>query len=254
MDDRLFSRYAPLPLRPPLTPPFGASLLVSVLAHALVLALSEGPRQPPIAASAKPLRISLKLLPEGPSPQAAIPLAKPRAAPLPRRAGPRRLAIAPPPMRPATTRTEAPTPIVAEAAGSRKVASVDPAPQSVHSPAAVAAAPTSPARSAADDAASLAAYTRALSDAVAPHRQYPGIARIRGWQGTTLVEVHVGGAGKVVGTRISRSSGHEVLDRQAVAMIYRAEPLPVLPGLGEAEVLGERQVLVRLPIQFSLVD
>lgn len=145
-------------------------------------------------------------------------------------------------------------PLPSEAPVSRSAARMDDAPAmpaSPPTPIAVAAAASGPGPRA-DDEARLAAYTRALSEAVAPHKQYPGVARIRGWQGTTLVEVNVGAAGKVVAARVLRTSGYEVLDRQAVDMIYRAAPLPVLPVAADRPGAGE--ILVRLPIQFTLVN
>lgn len=245
MDDRPLARYAPLSNRRPLPLRFCGCVLASMLAHGLVLALTQGPLRPADALSAKPIRLSLKspLLAQQPASAAAAP----PAAPSTRQA--QRIAPSPPLL--ATRSSESPRISLPDTA-------IAPASEAPPGPVAVLSPPPAPAEivpprpapaSEADDLAMLAGYTRAVSDAVAPHKQYPAIARIRGWQGTTLVEVSVGPAGKVVATKISRTSGHEVLDRQAIEMIYRAEPLPVVP-----DRRGERQILVRLPIQFTLVD
>lgn len=44
---------------------------------------------------------------------------------------------------------------------------------------------------------------------------YPRLARERGYQGTTLLELDVSATGKVTGVKVARSSGHKLLDEAA---------------------------------------
>lgn len=100
-----------------------------------------------------------------------------------------------------------------------------------------------------NDAALLDEYSRRLSDIVARHKQYPAIARLRGWQGTTELEVEVGPNGQILATKIARSSGHEALDRQALEMLQKTGQLPPLPAGNR-----DRPVVLRLPVVFTLVN
>ncbi|MEW5708145.1 MAG: energy transducer TonB [Pseudomonadota bacterium] len=72
------------------------------------------------------------------------------------------------------------------------------------------------------DRETLQGYERSLSAAAAEHRQYPRIARVRGWQGTAQILVRIGPNGQVQEVKVAESSGHEVLDRQALDMVRKA--------------------------------
>lgn len=93
----------------------------------------------------------------------------------------------------------------------------------------------------------LAGYTRTISGQVARLKHYPPIARLRGWEGTTVVAIQLAADGTVLHTRIEQSSGHPVLDSQALAMVRQAEPLPPYPQGHNGDPLT-----VRLPIVFAL--
>jgi protein TonB len=99
------------------------------------------------------------------------------------------------------------------------------------------------------DTVAIAEYSRIVSGLIAAHRQYPGIARIRGWQGTTLLEISVDQGGHIIATRVAKSSGHDVLDRQAQEMVSKADPLP-LPPMPTA--IREQVVMLQLPVLFTL--
>ena len=76
-------------------------------------------------------------------------------------------------------------------------------------------------------------------------KSYPPIARENGWQGRAEVRVSFGGSAPALA--VSRSSGHAVLDRQAVETLAGA--LPALPPL----LLG-RSFELDFPVVFSLED
>ncbi|MBU0990365.1 MAG: energy transducer TonB [Proteobacteria bacterium] len=79
-----------------------------------------------------------------------------------------------------------------------------------------------------------------------PRPEYPRIARIRGYQGTVLLEVLVNSGGKVDDLRVLESSGHTVLDRAAVKSVKR--------WLFEPGSIGQEKVemWVRVPVRFEL--
>ena len=81
----------------------------------------------------------------------------------------------------------------------------------------------------------------------APSPVYPRLARLRGWQGTVLLEVSLDAEGRPLEVAVSESSGHRVLDEAARAAVlgWRFQPA-TRNGLAEAS-----RVLV--PIVWRLV-
>jgi len=77
-------------------------------------------------------------------------------------------------------------------------------------------------------------------------RDYPRLARDRGWEGLTRVRVEIGSDGLLKTVTVVHSSGHPVLDDRAVAKIQEIK-LPNIP-----EELRERAFSVDVPIQFNL--
>jgi protein TonB len=102
---------------------------------------------------------------------------------------------------------------------------------------------------AAPDSALLDSYGKTLSSLIARYQRYPHIAQLRGWHGTTQVQIFVSTAGRMVNVIILRSSGFEVLDNQALDMVRQATPLPQPP-----EALRGREFTVMVPIVFKLND
>ncbi len=90
-------------------------------------------------------------------------------------------------------------------------------------------------------------YDSALWAAIVKHKQYPRIAQMRGWQGEAIVELQIDGNGKLKSKKIVQSSGHEVLDRQALDMVEKALPFPTPP-----DVLRGSNFSVKVPIAFKL--
>ncbi|RLA03493.1 MAG: hypothetical protein DRQ54_10675 [Gammaproteobacteria bacterium] len=79
------------------------------------------------------------------------------------------------------------------------------------------------------------------------HKRYPRIARQRRQQGTAHVHFSMNRNGEVLSTEVILSSGHVLLDRSALAMVNRAQPLPAPP----AEITGEVLEMI-VPVKFSL--
>lgn len=123
-------------------------------------------------------------------------------------------------------------------------------------PAGQAAAPAGhgiPAASAGEatgpDADGLRAYRIGLAREARSHRRYPPLARERGWTGTAEVQVDVSRQGLARQILLARSSGHEILDREALSMMSLAAVSAALP-----DSLRGRDFAVRLPVVFDLAD
>lgn len=61
------------------------------------------------------------------------------------------------------------------------------------------------------------------------YRRYPAAARARGQQGVAQVTFRMNRQGRLLSSRVSRSSGSAMLDRAAIDTLKRAQPLPAIP-------------------------
>lgn len=96
------------------------------------------------------------------------------------------------------------------------------------------------------DPDALRAYRIELASAARRFRNYPALARSRGWEGVVEVAVVAGPIGPPA-VQLVRTSGHAVLDEQAIDMLTRAVTRTPLP-----DGLRSRGFRVLLPIRFSL--
>lgn len=78
-------------------------------------------------------------------------------------------------------------------------------------------------------------------------KRYPRSARMRHQQGVPWVRFSIDRDGRVLDVQLYRGSGYPTLDREALALVKRAEPLPPPP----ADVSDE-QLQLALPIQFYI--
>jgi protein TonB len=99
------------------------------------------------------------------------------------------------------------------------------------------------------DADGIRAYRIGLAREARAHRQYPYLARERGWTGTAEVRVDVSHDGHPRQVLLASSSGHDILDREAVHMMSRAAASAVLP-----DSLRGRAFAVRLPVVFDIPE
>lgn len=99
------------------------------------------------------------------------------------------------------------------------------------------------------DADGIRAYRIGLAREARAHRQYPSLARERGWTGTAEVRVDVSTDGQPRQILLARSSGHDILDREAVNMMSRAAASAALP-----ESLRGRAFAVLLPVVFDISE
>lgn len=216
---------------------FAFAILLSALAHLVALGWLPGLAR--VTAQAPlPLRILLQPTPVALPPPAAV--EPPAMAPAP----PSRNMAA----RSSTRTPDRPEVITAPATAvedtQTRVPAVAAAP--VVAPAAVPTPVPAPAPAALDPR-ELAGYGRSVAAVVAQHQRYPRIAQLRQWQGTTMLQLEFSAEGRLLETRVLSSSGHEVLDRQALEMVRAAQPLPPLPS-----VLAGRALVVTVPVVFRL--
>ena len=244
---------------------FQHMLGLSVLLHgALFVALPRPsvtpPAMPQIVAS---IRLTMPELsaPAQPAPAPAAQLAPVEAlqapAAMPRqpkapRAAARPVLAAPHPARPAVRQTPAASPAtlpeaaavpVAPPAMTTEVAAAPRAADVASAPPATTPRPTAPRAS----AEALDSYRRQLTDLFAREHEYPRVAAMRGWEGEVRLRLRVARRGQLLGVRVDRSSGFEVLDQDALALLEGHGSLPPLP---DALELAEIEVVV--PITYRL--
>nr|WP_307789049.1 TonB family protein [Janthinobacterium sp. NKUCC06_STL] len=83
---------------------------------------------------------------------------------------------------------------------------------------------------------------------LAHFKRYPGDARQRNKAGAAWVRFQVDRDGKLLASELLTSSGTVLLDREALQVLQRAQPLPAPP----ASVLRQGTVTVTLPVSFKL--
>ena len=211
---------------------FHYAVLASLALHAVVFVafpdLLDTARR---AVSIPPLLIARLMAPDAP-PAVAVPVeeVRPEAPPLKKAAKPTPVISVEKP----APRVEAPAPPAPVAAP--PVAAIEAQPASP--PAAPEAPPAQAVESLSRDQ-----YRVQLIDEARRHKRYPALARENNWQGNVLVGVVVGPSGRASVT-LKGSSGHEVLDRQALDMFRqaaRAVPVPA-PLRGKEFALEVRAV------------
>lgn len=78
-------------------------------------------------------------------------------------------------------------------------------------------------------------------------KRYPPEARARRLQGVAYVRLAMDREGRVLSSVIERSSGQPAFDREALALLQRAQPLPKPP----AEISGDR-ITLSVPVEFFM--
>jgi protein TonB len=238
---------------------FALALLASLLLHALALAVLPSLRE--LAAQLPPVTVPLVARLAQP-PTASSPPPAVQAAPRP---APHRPPVAPTaPPRAAETPA---LPPVARQAPREPVAQAAAAPAPQPAPAAPMQAtsePPAPAASGAlarleplpapaalpgPDPGALERYRLQLVTAAARFKRYPRSAIDNNWEGAVVVRMAIGADGRIAALGVARSSGHEVLDRQALEMFRTAKPFVQLP-----RELEGREFELELRAIYSLRD
>ncbi len=234
--------------------PLVPALAVSIALHAVLLAglpelwtFSDPPTPSPLTAWLAP-GVQPAHVAERPQTEAPKPVVE--AAPRPR-------TTAKPAPTMATSERDAPAqmaaPPVQEAIPAERVSvatsasAVGPKSGPAAAPAETAVALAAPAGEAPPDLGSLAQYRLALIGAAKRHKTYPPRAIDRGLEGRVDVRLVIGADGGPARVLVRRSSGHDVLDRQALELMRTASGLtPVPPALRNREFAVEVPVLYEL--------
>ena len=239
-------------------------VLTSIALHALILlgiSRSEAP-----APEATPLSVlTARLMPAATAPRAQSSSPQPVLAP----PSPPKPAPAP---RPALTKPVAaprPAPQRAPAAETAKSAPPELAPKpaapATAAPSAASAAPSqrvpapqvqtgikanATAKSGSDiDKGTLEQYRLALMAAAGHYKRYPAVAMEKGWQGRVDVHMEIGANGMLASTSVKASSGHVILDHQAIDMLRKGRTTVEIPAS-----LRGREFSVDVPVIFRLND
>ncbi len=79
------------------------------------------------------------------------------------------------------------------------------------------------------------------------YKRYPHQARVRAQQGTVKVAFMLDPEGRVVSSRITKSSGSPILDQETLDLLERAQPFPV-PPTGASD----KDLFLEVPITYAL--
>jgi protein TonB len=186
---------------------------------------------PLVAHLVEPAPVKAAPQPEPPKPQAKEPPPPPVVKPPPPKPTPSPIAKAAPKIPEAK-----PAPVPPAPAVEAPPPSAPPSPAAAPGPAAKAdPQPTSPLPSTeGPDAVSIRQYQIEVSGLAKKFKTYPRVARDNNWEGRVVIRVAVKANGINATYSVLESSGHEVLDRQALEMVTkgrsRAQIPPALRG------------------------
>ncbi|MDO9532066.1 MAG: energy transducer TonB [Deltaproteobacteria bacterium] len=93
----------------------------------------------------------------------------------------------------------------------------------------------------------LQGYLREIRRLLEKHKDYPQMARRRNIQGAVVVVFTIAPGGQIMAARVSRSSGHDLLDEAAQNTIRRVGQFPPFPA-----ALNRQQLTVEVPLAFRL--
>ena len=198
--------------------------------------------QPPVVQQSPANVVRPQPLTEAPSPDTPVPTVAPKQIQPPVVTAP----SAPAPVRQTAPEVPAqPQAPVAVAPPVTMAVAKPSAPVPVAAPAPPVLAKAAPAKPVVEpvEASVLEAYRQSVSHQVMQHMKYPMIAVRRKWQGKAVVEMQLSDDGSVKQLVVVESSGKEVLDDAALAMIRESLPLPKPPR-------GVRSV--KVPVVFRL--
>jgi periplasmic protein TonB len=99
------------------------------------------------------------------------------------------------------------------------------------------------------DLGSLAQYRLQLLSMARKYKRYPRVAMDNNWEGDVVVRMVIGANGMISMLSIKTSSGHEVLDQQALEMFQKAKPLVQIPA-----ALRGREFTLELRAIYNLRD
>jgi len=87
--------------------------------------------------------------------------------------------------------------------------------------------------------------TDSLRNKVKESQKYSTVARLNGLEGRVVLRITVKENGELL-VAIAKSSGHDLLDQEALEQVKRLSPFPL------SQPLGRAQQVLNLPITYSL--
>lgn len=200
-------------------------------------------RPPPAPAVERPLPAARAPSPVAPSPRAPRPVVVARPTP----AAPAAPAAAAAPTAPAAPAAPA-APILTAQGGAESVAAAPPSAAPSATAGQGGAHAPAPAQAEPGPTLDVGAYLSGLTARVSRFRTYPAIAQEMGLEGTVVVRVVVRADGSLAAApSVDASSGHDVLDDEALRIVARAAPFA--PPLGH-----DGSLTLRVPVRFHLED
>lgn len=229
-----------------------ASLLLhGMLLFAFTLRRSESPPAAPapiVAHLAQPQSVPA---PQPPTPQAEEPPPQPRVEKTP----PPRVKPVPVP-KPSPIPASKALPPEPEAAPPPRAAEppIEPAPSapaqsSPPAPVARIEPQPSPPAQTVPDRGTLDTYRLELMRMATKYKRYPRAAMDNNWEGRVVVRMVIGANGAIAAISVTTSTGHELLDKQALDMIQKAKGGVLIPP-----ALRGREFTLEIPVIYSLKD
>lgn len=222
---------------------FWAILALSILLHATLFAVTSWQRKngpislPPILATIRLLAITES----GP-----VAAADPAPATVPQKAWQDAIRTERP--APRATQTAGPAHVPAPVSSSSALATAESvAPAAASAPVAEAARPAPAVAPQRPQSEVLDGYRQRLGELFARHQEYPRVAALRGWEGEVRLRLKVARKGNLLGVVLDHSSGFDVLDQHALAMLEALASLPPLPDALEAN-----EISVVVPVNYKL--
>lgn len=202
---------------------FGYAVVASILLHALLLLALPSLRRLPQA----PMPLIARLVQAQPKPEPAAPVEEMRKPRVPEQRSAAQRPVAKPAPVPAAVPIPQPAPAAASEpappAPAAPIAPAAPGPVARIEPQSAATTPVGP------DPGVLDRYRLQLITAAARFKRYPRSAIDNNWEGEVVVRMTIGADGRIAALGIKSSSGHEMLDQQALEMFRIAKPFVLLP-------------------------
>ena len=231
---------------------FGAILLLSLVLHAGLFLFVLWQRKASFAAL-PPIVVSLRLVTPSESPSESGSAVAAPASPTPsapaipqkvRQYPSQNKSISPRSVIPTAGPANQPAPVLSGASSAAPAVVASETASLATSPPVQSAPPAVAIRS---DSELLDGYRRRLGELFARQQEYPRIAALRGWEGEVRLRLKVARKGQLLSIHLDRTSGFDVLDQHALAMLETLASLPPLP-----EALEANEIQVVVPINYKL--
>ncbi|MDG1709262.1 MAG: TonB family protein [Emcibacteraceae bacterium] len=97
------------------------------------------------------------------------------------------------------------------------------------------------------NAQDISGWQKEVSKKIAKKQTYPRAALRKELEGRVSVEINVDREGNIVAHSVTKSSGHDVLDREVTKIMKRVSPLPAPPAGAE-----DSQLTMVVPLAWAL--